>query len=170
MRNFPVSMQFVSRPEWRSVLSKPVIIAAMTIGLALCGCDAPAGPESGPKNTSTLAIVEEQLGVQLALLEPSDVSDAAALEGELRVDGKCLYLTQEGTSGGTLLAFLIADARWDAARERLVAHGKSFASGQRVRLGGSSAGNPASLRWRKAPHPSCDIRGVMVVGSVDALP
>jgi hypothetical protein len=146
-------------------------VAAMFLFL-LTGCGASPEPDKAPRAPATGAASEAAAdeGVQLALLEPSDVSDAAALEGELRVDGKCLYLTQEGTSGGTLLAFLIADARWDAARQQLVAHGKSFAPGQRVRLGGSSASDPASLRWRKAPHPSCDMRGVMVVGSIDALP
>jgi hypothetical protein len=139
----------------------------------LSGCGGPpqsdnTPPAAGASSAATAAEAEQ--GVQLALLEPSDVSDAAALEGELRVEGKCLYLTQQGTSGGALLAFLIRDARWDAQRDRLVAHGKSFAPGQRVRLGGSSATNPALLRWRQPPHPSCTIRGIMVVGSVDALP
>ena len=125
----------------------------------------PAGNErAGP------AASAEQDGVQLALLEPSDVSDLAALEGELRAEGKCLYLTQRGASGKTLLAFLIPDARWDAEGKRLVARGKTFVPGQRVRLGGSSAGNRALLRWRQPPHPSCDARGIMVVGAIDPLP
>jgi hypothetical protein len=142
--------------------------------LGLCGCgSAPQGGDAAPAGGDRSAVAaaeKDQHGVRLALLEPSEDSDAAALEGELWVEGKCLYLTQKGSSGGTLLAFLIRDARWDAQRQRLVAHGRSFAPGQRVRLGGSSATNRALLKWRQAPDPSCDARGIMVVGSVDPLP
>lgn len=153
-------------------MARPVFGAAAMVVFLLGACGGTPEPENASSSAGAGAgtTTEADGGVRLALLEPSDVSDGAALEGELRVDGRCLYLAQPGSAGGTLLAFLIPDARWDSTRDRLVARGKSFAPGQRVRLGGSSASNAAALRWRQAPDPSCNTRGIMVVGSVDALP
>ena len=110
-------------------------------------------------------------GVRLALLEPSADSDAAALEGVLQVEGRCLYVVQPGGAGArTMPAFLIAGARWDAERNLLLAHGKSFAPAQRVSLGGSMASDRSLLRWVQPPDPSCDTASIFVTGSIDVAP
>lgn len=109
-------------------------------------------------------------GVHLALLDPSDASDAAALEGYLHVEGRCLYVTDRRGSGPRAHpAFLIRDARWDAQQGVLVAHGRRYRPGQRVRLGGSTAADPRLLRWRQPPDPSCDNASVFVTGMIEPL-
>lgn len=110
--------------------------------------------------------------VQLALLPPSNESDAAALEGYLHVEDECLYITgSNGTGPRTIPAFLIPGVRWDDKHDRLLAHGKSFAPGQYVRLGGSTASNPELLPWVQAPDPRCDnSASIFVTGGIDAIP
>ena len=147
-------------------------VAALSAPLLALGCG-PAREDSIPPAREAAAEASgnrDEDGVRLALLEPSADSDAAALEGVLQVRGRCLYLTQPGASGATLLAFSIPGARWDGERGVLVAHDRAFAPGQRVRLGGSSVSNPSLLRWVQPPDPSCDARGMMVVGGIDPLP
>lgn len=143
--------------------------------LLLFGC----GPRSERSNAAAQkrggainsAEARTSKSVRLALLEPSTASDAAALEGFLLVEGRCLYLTGRGGLGAkTILAFLIPGAKWDAEKSLLLAHGKAFSSGQRVMLGGSTATNPALLTWVQKPDPSCDSSDVYVTGTIDLLP
>jgi hypothetical protein len=73
-----------------------------------------------------------------------------------------------GSGAKTLPAFVIAGAAWDAARNRLLAPGKSFALGQQVTLGGSTATNPSLLSWLQPPDPFCDSSSIFVTGSIDS--
>lgn len=143
--------------------------------LLLLGCGSQTGradiaaQERG--DVANSAEARSSKSVRLALLEPSRASDAAALEGFLLVQGRCLYVTgRDGLGVKTTPAFLIPGARWDAQKSVLLAHGKSFSSGQRVALGGSTATNPALLTWVQKPDPSCDSSSVFVTGMIDALP
>ena len=148
-------------------------MAALLGTLPVFGCGSeprtaapPADERPGSGNQLDGAEAET---VRLALLEPSEDSDAAGLDGYLHVEGRCLYVTGPGGSGArTLPAFTIAGARWDAERGQLLAHGKSFHVGQRVTRGGSSATNPDMLRWVQAPDPTCDSRSIFVTGMIDA--
>jgi hypothetical protein len=109
--------------------------------------------------------------VRLALLQPSQDSDAAALDGYLHVEGRCLYVTDRGGRGGKVHpAFLMPDARWDEEKGVLVAHGRNYRPGQHVRLGGSTATDTSLLRWVQPPDPSCDSSSIFVTGMIEALP
>jgi hypothetical protein len=155
---------------------RTTLVAALLGTLLVAGCgparetagrreEAPAGGATATAQSTT------GNGVRLPLLTPSNDTDLAGLEGVLEVEGRCLYLTQPGRSQArTLLAFTIPGVRWDEARDRLVAYGKSFAPGQRVLLGGSGTMNPDVHRWTQPPDPSCDTRAVAVVGAIDAAP
>lgn len=136
-----------------------------------------------PRSKSSNAAAQERGGainsaeartsetVRLALLPPSRESDAAALEGYLLAEGRCLYVIGRSRSGTkNTPAFLIPGATWDAEKSVLLAHGKAFSSGQRVLLGGSTATNPALLSWVQKPDPSCDSSSVWITGSIVALP
>jgi hypothetical protein len=151
--------------------SKSATLIALAI--AVCGCTADneaAVPQEESVRGGSAAIAPAG-GVRLALLEPSEDSDASALEGYLHVEGPCLYVT--GRRGGgprTHPAFLIRDALWDAEQGVLVAHGRRYRPGQRVRLGGSTASDPRLLRWRQPPDPSCDNASPFVTGMIELLP
>lgn len=146
---------------------------AFSGALLLAAC----GPASRPDAPAAEQPVAEKAqpadrdGVRLALLEPSNDTDLAGLEGVLEAEGRCLYLAQPGASAGrTLLAFTIPGISWDPQRHALVAYGKTFAPGQRVLLGGSGTMNPKVHRWTQPPDPSCDTKAVAVVGTIEAAP
>jgi hypothetical protein len=155
---------------------RTTLFFALAGALVLAGC----GParetggrgEQGPAgDATTTARSTNGNGVLLPLLTPSHDTDLAGLEGVLQVEGRCLYLAQPGRSQArTLLAFTIPGISWDGERNVLVAHGKTFAPGQPVLLSGSGTMNPDVHRWVQPPDPSCETKGVAVIGAIEAAP
>lgn len=109
-------------------------------------------------------------GVRLALLQPSASTDMAALEGVLRVDGPCLYVTGPNSAGSrTTPAFSFTGIRWNASTQALQVQGASITDGTRVRLTGGTPPNPGRLSWAQKPDPSCDLSDVFVTGAIEPL-
>jgi hypothetical protein len=130
--------------------------------LPTAGCDRPQESTLRPEAASPT-------GVRLALLQPSGDMLMAALEGVLHAEGPCLYIVGDDKARSrTLPAFHIAGISWDEATRTLRAHGKTFALGQRVVLGGGETPNPAALAWVQRPDPSCDSSDLFMTGSIDA--
>jgi hypothetical protein len=141
--------------------------------LLVAACDrqqdgsAPLQPKAAPQGTPKEGSARE-IGVRLALLQPSANTDLAALEGSLHAEGRCLYIVgSDKTKNRTLPAFALADVRWDERTQSLRVGNRNFAQDQRVVLGGGEPSNHSALKWLQRPDPSCDSSDLFVVGTID---
>jgi hypothetical protein len=85
--------------------------------------------------------------LSLPVYESSGGSDAALIQGELEVRGRCLLLvTAEDTVG---VAWPMPGTRWDASTATIEVRGTTARVGERVELGGSGV-----LVTPRSCHPS----------------
>ena len=157
---------------------KCVLVAGAVLALA-CGANE-AASTSGTSTTSsattattiaastTTAPSTTTAGpdVRLALLPPASGGPAAAAQGTLEVEGRCLYLrTPNGTR--MLLLFATFDTRWDRAEGVLKVGDATYRPGEAVTLGGGAPnGMPADVAWVQAPDGSCRTDHLWVVISI----
>ena len=98
---------------------------------------------------------DDRTGVVVPMYRGQPNGDAAALAGELVVDGGCLYV-DSGTER-MQIAFPASAARWDEDEHTIVLSGGTAKVGQRVLFGGSSrplTGQPAP-DWETEPLRGC---------------
>lgn len=94
--------------------------------------------------------------------------NAALQDGTLLVEGECLYVATSG--GKVLLAFSLADVRWDDAARGLIVGDTLLRSGQPVRLQGGFSTNTAGLTWVKPPVSGCDTSSIFIAGAIATRP
>lgn len=145
---------------------KYVICSALLLAVVACS-DRSKIAASNTGNDSR----EMQTELRLALLQPSNATNLAALEGYLHTDGSCIYITGRGGSGMKALpAFTIPGIRWDSRREAIIARGRAYRLGERVLLAGGEPFEGQVLNWVQPPHPGCDTSDIFIVGDINPPP